>query len=393
MALKDRIVQWMTPEYKPALEAGPNFQPVYDELDQHRKRIAVKLTPVAEGFIQITDLQFVPGHESLLIVLEKAGRAAWIDLNTGASGTWFKRNVIANSEQGLLGLAFDPKFSENGRFFINETVRADASDFTQVVALQIDTGEAVEKSKPRQVKTIIKVKQPYPNHNAGQLAFGPDNYLYFGLGDGGWADDPENNGQNKKALLGKMLRLDVSNIEAQAYVIPSDNPFVNNPAFAPEIWAWGLRNPWRYSFDSKGRLIVADVGQNEFEEVTILEAGDNAGWKIREAAHCFEPKENCPTTGLKDPIYEYGRTDGGSITGGFVYSNDEIPALQGLYVFADFLSGRLWAINVPSDNRLQTEAFSLGRWPMLPSTFAQDAKGHLYVGGFRGGTVYRLDPK
>jgi glucose/arabinose dehydrogenase len=392
MGLKARIIQWMTPQYEPALKVGPVFSPVFDELDLKRERIDIVLTPVAKGFIQITDLQFVPNHDDLLIVLEKSGNAKWVNLADGKTGRFFEREVTVASEQGLLGLAFDPDFAKNGRFYINETIKDGERDLTRIVALEIDSPGDIPNSKPQAIKTILELEQPYANHNAGQLAFGPDGYLYIGFGDGGWADDPQGNGQNAKALLGKMLRIDVSNQDERPYVVPSDNPFVNDSKFAPEIWAWGLRNPWKYSFDPDGRLVVADVGQNKYEEISILHAGANAGWKNLEASHCFDPKEDCLSTGMTGPVYEYGRDDGGSITGGFVATSDHVAPLKDLYVFADFLSGRMWAIKLPSSPEMVRKAFSLGRWSFLPSTFGRDGQGRLYVGAFRDGVVYRLDP-
>ncbi|MEE2904314.1 MAG: PQQ-dependent sugar dehydrogenase [Myxococcota bacterium] len=389
------LLSMFEPSYQPALAQTAAFRPVFDELDAKREKIDVKLTVAADGFIQITDLQFVPGQPDLLVVLEKSGKAKWVDLKTKKTGLWFDRKVLFASEQGLLGLAFDPQFASNGRFFINETIRDNGKDWTQVAALQNRPTMKRVLGEVDELNTVIRVQQPYANHNAGQLAFGPDGMLYVGLGDGGWADDPHNHGQNPKSLLGKMLRLDVSKVSKQkgGYVVPKDNPFVGRSEFLPEIWALGLRNPWKYSFTPQGRLLVADVGQNAYEEISVISSGDNGGWKTKEGFHCFSPKSNCSSDDLVDPIYEYGRADGGSITGGFVVSSKTGGALTDKYVFGDFLSGRLWALALPSKVGQKAKAFALGRYPILPSTFAKDSQGNVYVGAFRDGVVYKINPK
>jgi glucose/arabinose dehydrogenase len=242
---------------------------------------------------------------------------------------------------------------------------------------------------------LLEVEQPYQNHNAGQLVFGPDGMLYVGLGDGGFRDDPKGNGQNPGVLLGKMLRIDVNGSDDKApYRVPPDNPFIGKPGFRPEIWAWGLRNPWRYSFDPQGRLIVADVGQDRWEEIDIVQAGDNLGWQVREGFVCArKDPQNCEPTGMTDPFFVYGRQDGASITGGYVYSGSRVPALRGLYVFGDFVSGRLFALALPAERTTRiAEPIALGHWPLLPSTFGRDANGELYVATFANGDIYRFAP-
>jgi glucose/arabinose dehydrogenase len=210
--------------------------------------------------------------------------------------------------------------------------------------------------------------------------------LYVGLGDGGAANDPQDNGQKPGALLGKMLRLDVDG----ASLVPSDNPFVGREGWRPEIWAYGLRNPWRYVFAPDGRLVVADVGQNLWEEVSVVGRGDNMGWARREGAHCFPPKRQCSAEGMVDPIHEYGREEGISITGGVFATGDAVPALRGKYLFADFGSGRFWAIDLPKGVQRVDTVHSLGRWPVTPSAFGRDAAGNVYVADFARGIVYRF---
>jgi glucose/arabinose dehydrogenase len=377
-----------TPEYK--AEEGA-LEAVIDGNDVGRPRLPAKLTVLFEKLIQPTDLQFVPGDPQLLLVLEKAGPLKWVDLATKQTGTVMTLKVLDESEQGLLGLAFHPKYQENGRLFLFTTVKVGGDDVDRVAEWRIPPGSDWRKTAPTEHHVLLDVKDPYQNHNAGQLTFGPDGFLYVGQGDGGWKDDPHGNGQNTAALLGKMLRLDVDGKEP--YAVPPSNPFVGKAGFAPEIFAYGLRNPWRYSFDPAGRLIVGDVGQDDFEEVDLVPAGANLGWKIREAMHCFDPKEGCKSEGLLDPIWEYGRDDGGSITGGYVSTSDHFPALKGKYVVGDFLSGRIWAIDLPDEpGQKAKQVYALGRWPILISTFGRDAEGKVYVADYPRGRILRIDP-
>jgi glucose/arabinose dehydrogenase len=242
-------------------------------------------------------------------------------------------------------------------------------------------------------RIILEVEQPFPNHNAGQLAFGPDGMLYVGLGDGGSRDDPNDNGQNLSTLLGSMLRIDVDHQgAARPYGIPRDNPFANQREARGEIWAYGLRNPWRYSFDEGGRLIVADVGQDDFEEVSIVSKGDNLGWRVREASHCFPPGTKCSNKGYADPVFEYPRSLGKSITGGYVYLGSELPELAGQYLCADYLSGNLWALALPNDRSAKATGRLLGTWPRSITTFGRGADGEIYAGDFGSGDILKLVP-
>lgn len=393
--IRHTLVPVFSPEYEPAEKAAANqLHPDFDGNDASRARIDVALTLIETGFIQTTDLQFVPNDPSLLIVLEKAGIAKWFDLETKKSGVLFQIAVLDVSEQGLLGLAFHPKFLENGRMYFNYTPTSNNKEVTRVAEWTVPPGSDLRTVKPVEKRTIIEIVQPYQNHNAGQLAFGPDGYLYFGLGDGGWADDPHNHGQDLATALGSMFRIDVDKAEgSKQYAVPADNPFIGREGILPETWAYGLRNPWRYSFAPDGRLVVADVGQDLFEEIDLVDKGANLGWKIREARHCFDPKEGCKTEGLVDPIFEYGREDGGSVTGGFVALADSVPAIKGKYVFGDFLSGRLWALDLPEKAGADAKVYALGRWPILPSTFGRDAEGRLYVADYPSMNIYRIDAK
>ncbi|MCB1326376.1 MAG: PQQ-dependent sugar dehydrogenase [Spirochaetales bacterium] len=387
------IINLVSPEYA-AEGAESEFSPIFVGPDENRERLAISLRRVATELPQITDVQFVPGGEEMLVAT-KGGQLFLVRRATGDKTPVFRFDVTTVSEQGLLGLALHPGFSSNGRLFVNYTTSVRGQDVSRVSEWRVDRPTDLASARLSDERVLMEVEQPYQNHNAGQVAFGPDGYLYIGWGDGGWRADPRGNGQNPATLLGSMLRIDVDEWATdRPYAIPRDNPFVERSGYRPEMFAIGLRNPWRFSFDSRGRLVVADVGQDLFEEVDIVLAGDNLGWNIREAAHCFEPPENCRTSGLTDPIYEYGREEGQSITGGFVYTGSRIPGLRNRYVFGDFVSGRLWAIELPENARDRVPAaVSLGKWPILPSTFARDPNGEIYVADFGGGAIYRLDPE
>lgn len=387
-ATRKNAIKYFGPEYRASDGA---LIAEHDGNDRSRPRIEVRLTVLHEGLIQPTDLQFVPGDPQLMLVLEKSGPLKWLDLITRKTGLVLTIPVLDDSEQGLLGLAFHPRYPENGRLFMFTTVHHGDHDVDRVTEWRITPGADWRQAKPVEHQVIIEVPDPYQNHNAGQLAFGPDGFLYVGMGDGGWMNDPHDHGQNTQSLLGKMLRLDVDG--APPYTVPPSNPFVGKPGFAPEIWAYGLRNPWRYSFDQRGRLIVGDVGQDTYEEIDLVPAGANMGWKIKEATHCFEPKEGCRSEGLLDPIWEYGRDDGSSVTGGYVATSEHLPALQGKYVFGDFLTGRIWALELPDEPGQQAKAvYSLGRWPILISTFGRDEGGRIYVADLPHGRIMRVDP-
>ena len=356
-------------------------------LDSKRRAVPIALTTVLEDIEQPTDIQAVPGT-TVLIVLQKAGKAIWFDPVKKTRGDWLAVKVNTRSEQGLLGLAFHPDFAKNGRFYLNYSLDVDGTRVTRIDAWKAgpDPRNADSAAKPTRVGTVLEVEQPYPNHDAGQLAFGPDGMLYVGFGDGGAANDPHGHGQNRSTLLGNMLRLNVDG--PLPYAVPTDNPFVGKPDVRPEIWAYGLRNPWRYSFAPDGRLIVADVGQNLWEEITIVGRGENHGWAIREAHVCFPASKPCSAAGMVDPIYAYPRGDGNSVTGGFVYTGSAVPALKGKYVFADFGSGRFWGLDLPTKGQTaripEAKAWSLGQFDLNPSTFGVGTDGTLYVGDFRG---------
>jgi glucose/arabinose dehydrogenase len=353
---------------------------------------SITLAVVANGFSLPTDIQFVPGSDTDAVVLEKHGTAKWLRLPEGKHGTLFKIDVATASEQGLLGAVFHPRFADNGKLYVNYVVPANKRGKTRIAEWTLSIPSDLAHTKAAETKILLEVEQPYANHNAGQLAFGPDGMLYIGFGDGGSANDPQEHAQNPRSLLGKMLRIDVDKPDAsQPYGIPRDNPFLGDARFKPEIWAYGLRNPWRYSFDPKARLIVADVGQDAWEEIAIVQAGDNHGWHIREGFVCARAADSCSSAGMVDPIYAYPHKNREqSITGGYVYLGRSLPKLHGKYIFGDFAAGTVYALTLPAERKQRGTAERIGKWPIAPSTFGRDASGEVYVADFAGGTVFRL---
>jgi glucose/arabinose dehydrogenase len=364
-------------------------RPAFKGPDKTREQVTIVLTPVMNGLDQITDMQFAPMSSTQGLILEKDGVASHFDLSTGKHTKVLEVDVLTKSEQGLLGIAFHPQWSVNGRIFLHTSIKAGGDEVSEISEWNVNpqTWEA------NRTRTILHVVQPYANHNAGQISFGPDGMLFIGLGDGGWRNDPHEHGQNTRTWLGSMLRIDVhASSNDTPYAIPADNPFVTNNDIPDEIWATGIRNPWKFSFGPDGRMILADVGQNAFEEVSIVQSGDNLGWNTREARHCFPPESTCSKGDLVDPIYEYEHSEGRSITGGYVTTSDRVPGIRNHYVFGDFVTGRLWAIPLPKDRTGPlVKAKSLGQWPFMPSTFGQGADGTLYVAAFSKGIVFKID--
>ena len=285
-------------------------------------------------------------------------------------------------ERGLLGLAFHPDFADNRRFFIYYSLRGQS----RTVLAEYQASEANPDVAFLTERVLLSFAQPFENHNGGMLAFGPDGMLYVALGDGGGAGDPDDNGQDKDTLLGSLLRLDVD-IEG---FIPPDNPFVGAEG-RDEIFAYGLRNPWRFSFDREtGRLFLGDVGQNRFEEVNLIEAGGNYGWNTMEADRCFSPALGCSMAGLELPIHSYPRSDGVSVTGGYVYRGQRLPNLQGAYIFGDFGSGRIWALREEAPGDWRREVL-FGANSVSLASFGEGPDGELFVIDLFGGRVLQID--
>lgn len=353
-------------------------------------------------FVQPLAMMQPPGDASRWYIVERGGRVRVFanDPAVATASTFVDLSAQVNTsgEGGLLGMAFHPDFGANGRVFLSYT--RNGTPLQSVVARYVspDGGTTLD---PGSAEILLTVDQPYSNHNGGQIGFGPDGYLYIGLGDGGSGGDPQDNAQNTRNLLGAMLRINVD--DAAPYTIPAGNPFAGNPpcltgstgTACPEIFAWGLRNPWRWSFDrATGELWLGDVGENAWEEIDRVELGGNYGWRCREGAHPYDSSGICPA-GLIDPVAEYAHRDpqgasiGNSVTGGYVYRGNAVPALAGRYVFGDFGSGRIWQL-LPDDegglalDELLDTSFSI-------ASFGQGADGEIYVLDIASGQLHRLE--
>ena len=346
----------------------------------------LRLQTVASGLSNPLYLT-APTGDPRLFVVEQQGRIRMVRNDSLLAAPFLDiiDRVSSGGERGLLSVAFHPRYAENGFFYVDYT---DKQGNTRVERYQVSRDAT--RADPASAKLILHVDQPYPNHNGGLVVFGPDGMLYIGMGDGGGGGDPRGNGQNPATLLGKLLRIDVD--AGDPYAVPRDNPFVGRGGARGEIWATGLRNPWRFAFDrTAGMLYIADVGQNEWEEIDAVRAdsaGVNYGWNIMEGDHCFRPASGCNTAGLERPISEYSHSEGCSITGGYVYRGSRIPALQGHYFYADYCKG--WVKSLRSMGGAVTD---LREWPFGDIgnvlSFGEDAAGELYVLSANG-RVYRI---
>jgi glucose/arabinose dehydrogenase len=350
---------------------------------------ALRLSEVASGLDLPLFVAQAPGDASRLYVVEQGGRIR-IVASGAVLGTPFldvSERVACCGERGLLGLAFHPGYADNGRFFVNYT---NVDGDTELVELARSADPDVASPEP--VRVFFTVDQPFANHNGGMLAFGPDGYLYVGLGDGGSAGDPQDNAQSLDTKLGKILRIDVD-----AYPTP---PPGNVAGGDPDVWDWGLRNPWRFSFDrATGDLYIGDVGQNALEEIDVEPAGEggrNYGWRIMEGDRCFRPPSGCDPTGLTPPVVSYDRDLGCSVTGGYVYRGGALPGLVGRYLYGDYCSNRVFSFRwsggaAEAHVELTGDLDPEGRIQGLTS-FGEDAAGELYVVS-RDGSVFRIEPE
>ncbi len=350
------------------------------------------LREVARGLSRPLFLTAPPGDASRLFVVEKTGKIRVIR-NGVLLATPFldlTDSVSTGSEQGLLGLAFFPDYATSGRFIVSYT---DGAGDSRLVRYRVVPGDP-DRADPATAEPILTVAQPFDNHNGGMVAFGPDGYLYVGLGDGGGGGDPLGTGQDRRDLLGSVLRLDVSG-NGPGYAIPPGNPYRAASGFRPELWNWGLRNPWRFSFDRQtGNLYIADVGQGAREEVNVAArsspGGENYGWNIMEGSACYN-SATCDRTGLTLPVLDYTHSEGCSITGGYVYRGSAIPAIQGHYFYSDYCSHWVrsfrWANGQAVD---RTDWPSLDPGSSVPS-FGEDAAGELYL-TTEAGVIYRIEP-
>jgi glucose/arabinose dehydrogenase len=329
-------------------------------------------------------LQNAADGSGRLFVVEQQGQIRIVSNNSLVPTPFLDITSLVDfgGEKGLLGLAFHPAYSQNRRFFVNYD-RVVSGQMQTVIAEFQTSASNPNQADPNSQRILFTVNQPFPNHKGGQLAFGPDGFLYIGLGDGGSAGDPLGNAQNRQVLLGKMLRIDVDHTSpGLQYAIPSDNPFLNG-VDRGEVWAYGLRNPWRFSFDvPSGRLFVADVGQDKFEEIDILQKGGNFGWNIMEGLHCFKPSSGCNMTGLILPITEYDHSQGDAVIGGYVYRGPAIPRLSGTYLFSDFESGTIWGLTENSTGQWTRSQLIAGGRHI--SSFGRDEAGERYVLDYSG---------
>jgi glucose/arabinose dehydrogenase len=371
----------------------------------------------ASGFTAPVAFVQDPTSDDVQFVVQQAGRIRVVRSGSILPTDFLNltSSIDSGGERGLLGLAFAPDYASSGRFYVNFT---NTAGDTVVARFRRSTNPLVADPSSRfdlmLGGTQRVIDQPFANHNGGHLAFGPDGYLYIGLGDGGSGNDPAHRAQNPNELLGKMLRIDVGVPESHqaGYVIPGDNPFVDGSPIAArgEIWAFGLRNPWRFNFDDparggSGAMLIADVGQSRFEEIDYeppARGGRNYGWRNREGAHDNVTSQPVAYQPIVEPISEYGRAEGQSVTGGFVYRGQALgPSFRGRYFFADFMSGRVWSIALTVDSNgearasdLREHTTELGGRPQLGniSSFGVDADGELYVVNYSGSIVKILGP-
>ncbi len=352
---------------------------------------ALNLEPFAAGLSSPISLTSAGDGSDRLYANEQAGSIRVIDVDGTLQPQPFldiSDRILSGGERGLLGLAFHPAFAQNHRFFVDYTAKDDG----HTVIAEYTAATSGLSADPASEKVLLRVDQPYANHNGGQLAFGPDGDLYIGLGDGGSGGDPHGNGQNTNSLLGKLLRIDVDGTRAsdRTYAIPETNPFARGGG-APEVWSYGLRNPWRFSFDREsGDLYIADVGQSSWEEVdrqtSDSAGGENYGWNVMEGRHCYG-NESCDQTPFVQPIAEYGHDQGCSVTGGFVYRGTVQPDLNGVYVFADYCSGIVFTLQV-DEGRVSPKV--VARTQLGITSFGQADDGELYAVDQRGGGVYHV---
>lgn len=355
---------------------------------QKKQWPSISGTPFVQGISKPTHITHAGDGTARIFITEQEGRILVIKGGKVLPQPFLdiKRRVSCCGERGLLSVVFPSDFTDKKYFYINYT---DLEGDTVIARYRVTSDP--DRADPQSEEVILTIKQPYANHNGGQMAFGLDGFLYIGMGDGGSAGDPHKNAQNPASLLGKILRIDVE-ARIKPYAIPAGNPFLKKERWRPEIWAYGLRNPWRFSFDRRtGDLFIGDVGQDRFEEVDLQPAesrgGENYGWNIMEAGHCFKTR-NCDRQGLIAPISEYPLENGNcSVIGGFVYRGKSFPSMEGIYLFADYCSGRIWGLKQNAKGWEQRLLLDTS-WTI--STFGEDEQGELYVADHGNGIVYRI---
>ncbi len=405
------MVNTTAPQEKPT-EAAPGLQVTLHVLPTHAKITPAppeaNPTPTLGGKVDVTlpqpnsatwlewvgglnlpvDIAFLPNAPGVAYILQQEGKIAVVDNGNLLAQTLLDLTGIAvrdGNEQGLLGIALDPQFSENRYIYLNYTDRRG-----DTVIARYQVSQNFLTADPSSQLILLQVNQPYANHNGGALAFGPDGYLYIALGDGGSANDPQDNGQNLDTLLGKLLRIDV---RGDPYAIPADNPYATGGGRL-EIWAFGLRNPWKISFDpGRGDLFIADVGQGSWEEINVYPVaapgGLNFGWDYREGTHEFEG--TLPDgLALVEPVTEYSHAEGDcSVTGGFVYRGSLLPDWQGVYLYGDYCTGKIWGLAQQGESWQTIKLFDTN---FIISSFGQDPVGEVYLLEHTTGSVFKLVP-
>lgn len=372
-----------TPSPPPLGPAGGSFNPA---------GVGLSLEPFVSGFRSPLAVTHAGDGSGRLFVAEQEGSLRILQDGRLVDRPFLEISdrIKAGGERGLLGVAFHPKYPEDPRVFVNYT---DENGDTRISSFTVDPADP-DLADPSSEVRLLFIEQPYPNHNGGALAFGPDGFLYIATGDGGSGGDPHGNGQSLETLLGKILRIDVDRTDGdRGYSIPADNPFVGKSPAQPEIFAYGLRNPWRMSFDrATGDLWIGDVGQNSWEEIDVhrgaTPGGTNYGWNRMEGSHCFQPPQGCEDPALTGPVTDYGRDSGCTVIGGNVYRGATQTALAGGYVFGDYCSGRIWAIDPAIDGyRAPVEIGQSGRSLVA---FGEDEAGELYAADIGKGAVLRV---
>lgn len=355
---------------------------------------SVKLTSLVTGLSAPLDLEISDDNSGRMFVVEQSGRVKIISNGAVLPTAFLDISGIVSQEGGelgLLGIAFHPGFATHPIFYANYTQTVGGQLKSVIAEFQVSSGDPnVADSTPR---VLLTVDQPFPNHKAGQLAFGNDGLLYFGLGDGGDAGDPLNNAQNTTSFLGKILRIDVDS--GSPYGVPTGNLFPGGLGGLPEIYAYGFRNPWRLSFDQPtGRLFVADVGQGSWEEIDFVDdpatKGGNFGWRVMEGSHCFNPSSGCDMTSKVLPIFEYDHSNGNiAVIGGYIYHGTAVAGLAGMYVFGD-LSGKVWGLKQNTDGTWTQVDLLTGTFQL--ASFGQDTSGELYIVD-HSGSISKIVPQ
>jgi glucose/arabinose dehydrogenase len=362
---------------------GENFDPA---------KVRIGFARVARGLSSPVFVTHAGDGSGRLFIVEQGGRIKILQSGTVRSTPFLNlaAKISTGGERGLLGLAFHPSYAQNGKFYVDYT---NTAGDTVIAEYTVSANPNVANTTGR---ILLTIDQPYSNHNGGMLAFGPDRYLYIGMGDGGSAGDPGNRAQSLSYLLGKILRIDVDNKDTgKQYAIPATNPYAGATAGLDEIWSYGLRNPWRFSFDRRlGDLWIGDVGQNRWEEIDRSTVGDgggrgiNFGWRVMEGNACYNPSSGCNTSGKAKPIAVYSHSSGCSVTGGYVYRGLAYRDLVGGYLFGDFCSGRIWALRAHGSSP-QTPVL-MADTSLSISSFGEGQDGLLYVTDLGSGDIWQV---